>query len=196
MGPGVEKPLLQIDGVAIVERVLAALADSAKFDRIVAAVSEHTPLTRKFLLSKGTKIINTPGEGYSRDLSVLLENLKPAVVFVTPADIPLLSPNVVNEIVIMKGEGPAMSVLIEKEFVENIGIRPSVLVTFKGKEYCHSGITIFDSAKIAGVTVEEQYAVMNRVELAVNVNSKEELKIAKLLIQRAQDFAQDRRLAT
>jgi len=196
MGPGVEKPLLQIDGVAMVERVLAALADSAKFDRIVAAVSENTPLTRKFLLSKGTKIINTPGEGYSLDLSVLLENLKPAVVFVTPADIPFLSPDVVNEIVIMKGEGPAMSVLIEKEFVENIGIRPSVLVTFKGKEYCHSGITIFDSAKIAGVTVQEQYAVMNRVELAVNVNSKEELKIAKLLIQRAQDLAQDRRLAT
>lgn len=196
MGLGLEKPLVQIDGVAIVERVLTALADSAKFDQIVAAVSIHTPLTKRFLLSKGAKIVDTPGKGYSRDLSVVLENLKPAIVFVTPSDIPLLSPNVVNEIVIMNGEEPAMSVLIEKEFVENIGIRPSVLVTFKGKEYCHSGITIFDSPRIAGATVQEQYAVMNKVELAVNVNSKEELKIAKLLIQRAQGLAQDRRLAT
>ncbi|MGI0036540.1 MAG: NTP transferase domain-containing protein [Nitrososphaera sp.] len=196
MGPGVEKPLLRVDGMPLVQCVLSALEESAGFDLIFAAVSQHTPLTGEFLASKGVEIIDTSGEGYSRDLSVLLEKIKPDRVFVTPADIPLLSPDVVKEIAITKQEAPAISVIVEKKFVENIGINPSVLVKFNGREYCHSGITIFDTAKMGGVAVQEQYIVMDRVELAVNVNSKEELKLAeKLLIQRAQDLAQDRRLA-
>ncbi|MGI0014403.1 MAG: NTP transferase domain-containing protein, partial [Nitrososphaera sp.] len=122
MSPGVEKPLLRVDGMPLVQCVLSALEESAGFDLIFAAVSQHTPLTREFLASKGVEIIDTSGEGYSRDLSVLLEKIKPDRVLVTPADIPLLSPDVVKEIAITKQEAPAISVIVEKKFVENIGI--------------------------------------------------------------------------
>jgi adenosylcobinamide-phosphate guanylyltransferase len=67
--PGMEKPLLKVDGVAMVERVVSALASSDRFDRIVAATSPNTPKTNEFLKSKGIETIETAGEGYSQDLS-------------------------------------------------------------------------------------------------------------------------------
>ena len=42
---GAEKPLLKVDGVAMIERVISALASSEKFDRIVGTVSPNTPKT-------------------------------------------------------------------------------------------------------------------------------------------------------
>ncbi|MDQ3561605.1 MAG: NTP transferase domain-containing protein, partial [Thermoproteota archaeon] len=42
---GIEKPLLKVEGIAMVERVISALAGSYRFDRIVAAVSPKTHKT-------------------------------------------------------------------------------------------------------------------------------------------------------
>lgn len=186
MKSGTEKPLLKVDGVAMVERVVSALADSRKFDRIVAAVSPSTPKTKEFLEARGIKVVETVGEGYSQDLSSLLARLRPAKVLVVPADVPLLSVQVISDISGIASTGPAISVAMEKKFVQSIGIKPSVLLTLDGRNYCHSGITIFDTAKITSGIVKERYVIMNRIEVAVNVNTKEELELAeKLLVQRA-----------
>jgi GTP:adenosylcobinamide-phosphate guanylyltransferase len=103
---------------------------------------------------------------------------------VVPADVPLLDAKAVGDIVdiaISKQE-LAVSVVLEKKFVEEVGAKPSVVLG----RYCHSGITIFDTVKVVGETVQERYVVMNRKEIALNVNTKEELELAeKLLIQRA-----------
>jgi adenosylcobinamide-phosphate guanylyltransferase len=183
MQAGLEKPLLKVDGVAMIERVISALAGSGKFGRIVAAVSPNTPRTKEFLKSKGIEVIETAGEGYPQDLSRLLSRLKPEKVMVVPADVPLLDAQVVSDIVDVASnkQEPAVSMVFEKKFLENIGVKPSVVF---GK-YCHSGITIFDTAGVAGETVQERYVVMNRKEIALNVNTKEELELAELLVQRA-----------
>ena len=181
-----EKPLLKIDGMPIVERVLIALQASRSFDRIVAAVSPKVPRTRAFLESKAIEIVETAGEGYSQDLSRLLDQLRGTRVFVTPADMPLLTPEVINSIAARAQKEPAATVILEKEFVQRIGIAPSVIVTYAGRDYCHSGITIFDTSKITEGILNEECVIMNRMELAVNVNTKGELELAeKLLIQRA-----------
>ena len=65
---GIEKPLLKVDGIAMVECVILALAGSVRFDRILAAISPNTPKTKVLLKSKGIETIETPGEGYSNDL--------------------------------------------------------------------------------------------------------------------------------
>jgi GTP:adenosylcobinamide-phosphate guanylyltransferase len=63
-----------------------------------------------------------------------------------------------------------------------MGIKPSVVFG----RYCHSGITIFNTARVTRETVQERYVVMNRKEIALNVNTKEELELTeKLLVQRA-----------
>ncbi len=180
---GTEKPLLKVGGVPMIERVISALAGSNRFGRIIAAVSANTPETKEFLKSEGIEIIETAGEGYPQDLSRLLSKVKPERVMVVPADIPLLDAQAIRDIVdaAKNKQEPAVSIVLEKEFVENIGAKPSVVFG----RYCHSGITIFDTAKVASETVQERYVVMNRKEIALNVNTKQELELAeKLLIQR------------
>jgi adenosylcobinamide-phosphate guanylyltransferase len=183
MQAGAEKPLLEVGGVPMVERVASALAGSRRFDRIVAAVSPNTQKTREFLESKGIEVVETAGEGYPQDLSRLLTRLRPEKVMVVPADVPLLDSQAVRDIVdaANSGQEPAVSIVLDKGFVENVGVKPSVVFG----RYCHSGITVFDTARVAGETVQERYVVMNGIEIALNVNTKEELKLAELLVQRA-----------
>jgi adenosylcobinamide-phosphate guanylyltransferase len=183
---GIEKPLLKVNNVAMVERVILALVNSDRFDRIVAAVSPNTPKTKGLLKSKGIEIIETSGEGYSNDLSYMLSKLKPRRVMVVPSDLPLLNSQIVSEILdaidnsssSMKDHGPAISIVVEKGFVEKTGAKPSIVLD----QYCHSGITIFNTISFITEAVEEYYWVMNRKEIALNVNTKEELELAKKLL--------------
>ena len=181
---GIEKPLIKVDGVAMVERVISALASSNRFDRIIAAVSPNTPKTNEFLKSKGIEIIETAGEGYSQDLSHLLSKLKPHKVVVVPGDIPLLNSQIVKEILNTidddrQEQKQAISIILEKGFVEEIGVKPSIVLM---NQYCHSGITIFNSMVVSTEPVKEHYLVMNRKEIALNVNTKEELELAEKLL--------------
>lgn len=186
---GIEKPLLKVDGVAMVERVISALASSNRFDRIVAAVSPNTPKTKEFLKFKGIETIEMAGKGYSQDLSDLLSKLKPQKVMVVPADIPLLNSRIVDEILNTlvddndrqaQEEEPAISIILEKEFVQGMGVKPSIVLT---NQYCHSGVTIFNTMAVVGTEpVKERYLVMNRKEIALNVNTKEELELAEKLL--------------
>lgn len=181
----IEKPLLKVNGIAMVERVILALVSSDRFDRIVAAVSRNTPKTKELLKSKGIEIIETYGEGYSNDLSYLLSKLKPQRVMVVPSDLPLLNSQIVSEILDAidnssrrKEQGPAISIVLEKGFVERTGAKPSIVQD----QYCHSGITIFNTMSVGTKPVEEYYWVMNRKEIALNVNTKKELELAKKLL--------------
>lgn len=185
---GIEKPLLKVEGIAMVERVISALAGSDRFDRIVAAVSPYTQKTNEFLKSKGIETIETAGEGYSQDLSRLLSKLRPQKVMAVPGDIPILNSQIVNEILNniiddddddRQEQEPAISIILEKGFVEEIGVKPSIVLM---NQYCHSGITIFNTMAVGTEPVKERYIVMNRKEIALNVNTKEELELAEKLL--------------
>jgi adenosylcobinamide-phosphate guanylyltransferase len=194
MNADIEKPMIKINGIPMVESVILALVGSRRFERIFAIVSPSTPTTKEFLATKGIEIIESAGEGYSQDLSKMLSGLKPNKVFVAPADLPLLNSKAVNDIVdrIKSKTAPAVSIIINMKFVEMLGVRPSVKLEFDGEDYCHSGITNFDAAKVGASLIEESYIVMNDVKVAINVNTKEEAVLAeKLLIQRCHNFAQN-----
>lgn len=203
MQPGIEKPMTELAGRRFVERVAIALIESGRFEKVIAAVSPSTPATKRFLLSEATaagiaatEIIDTQGAGYSQDLAALLEKLVPAKTLVVPADVPLLTAELVNEIMdrLEKVGAPAASIAIEKSFVQGLGITPSVAL---GDNLCHSGITLFDTACVKkGEEIEERYVVMNRAEVALNVNTKREKEAAEtlLLVERANDLAGDERL--
>jgi adenosylcobinamide-phosphate guanylyltransferase len=178
---GEEKPLIKVDGVAMIELVISALLSSEKFDRIVGTVSPNAPKTYELLKSKGIETIETSGQGYSQDLSRLLSILEPHKVLVVPADIPLLNSQIVNEIFSITSDmqEPAISIILEKGFVEGLGVKPSIVFD----QYCISGITMFNTIiAVSSGLVQERYLVMNRKEIALNVNTIEELKLAEKLL--------------
>ena len=179
----VEKPMMTAGGRRFVERVYAALEESKSFTRIVAAVSPNTPQTKEFLSSFGIEIIETPGAGYSQDLSFLLPILAPDRVLIVPADLPLLTPEAINEICqkLSSQNAPAVSAVLNTSFVKNLGVTPSVVID---DNKCHSGITLFNASRISDKPVEELYVTVNMIEIAVNVNTKKEKELAeRLLIQ-------------
>jgi GTP:adenosylcobinamide-phosphate guanylyltransferase len=115
----------------------------------------------------------------------LLSKLKPHKVVVVPGDIPLLNSQIVKEILNTiddddrQEQEQAISIILEKGFVEEIGVKPSIVLM---NQYCHSGITIFNSMVVSTEPVKEHYLVMNRKEIALNVNTKEELELAEKLL--------------
>lgn len=185
MGGSIEKPLLKVGGITIVQRVISALCGSPSIERLIAAVSPDTPATKEFLKEK-VEILETAGKGYSEDLSNILKDLRPARVLVTPADLPLLSSELVSVISHVPQKAPVTSMVLTKEFVERAGLLPGVIFRSEGSEYCHSGISILDTSVMREGIAREEYFLLNRMEIAVNVNRKQDLLLAeRLLIQRA-----------
>jgi adenosylcobinamide-phosphate guanylyltransferase len=183
-----EKPMLKLRGVTMVERVLRALVEFERFEKIVAISSIHTPKTTVFLRNHYSSsglidVVESNGISYSKDLSIIVHKFEPSRVFVVSADLPLLNKKIVQDIAVKMPNFPCVSVLLEKLFVEGIGIEPSITIVIGKKEYSHSGITILDSSKVNRDSIlEEHYIVMNKRELAVNVNSTRELQIAEAML--------------
>lgn len=89
-----EKPLVEVGGAPMVERVRRALADS-RVERIHAAVSPKAPETRSYLRSRPCAVVETPGGGYVADLEAALDRVgRPALT--VAADLPLLAPGPVD----------------------------------------------------------------------------------------------------
>jgi adenosylcobinamide-phosphate guanylyltransferase len=184
-----EKPMLKLRGVTMVERVLRALVEFERFEKIVAISSIHTPKTTVFLRNHYScsgliDVVETKGISYSKDLSIVVHKFKPFRVFVVSADLPLLNTKIVREIAVKSMPNfPCVSVVLEKLFVERFGVEPSITVVIGKKEHYHSGITILDSSKVNRDRIlEEHYIVMNKKELAVNVNSTRELEMAEAML--------------
>lgn len=186
-----EKPMLKLRGVTMVERVLRALVGFGQFEKIVAISSLNTPKTTVFLRnhyyssSALIDVVETNGISYSKDLSIVVDKFEPSRVFVVSADLPLLNPKIVQDIAVRSMPNfPCVSFVLEKLFVERIGIQPSITILIGNKEYSHSGITILDSSKVNRDRIlEEHYIVMNKKELAVNVNSTRELEVAEAMLE-------------
>lgn len=186
----IEKPLLDLKGKAMIEYVLDALVYSQKFRRIIAVSSPFSSKTTTFLYyhpyySNGLiEVMETEGVSYSEDLSFILNKLKQDRVLTVSADLPLLNSNIVDQIVIHNiPRFSCASIILEKHFVENIGITPSVIVNIGAQQYCHSGIIIFNSPKFKECqNIKEYFILMNKREIAVNVNTFKELQLAERLL--------------
>ena len=187
---GVEKPLLDLKGKAMIEYVLDALIRSQKFRRIVVVSSPFSLKTTTFLYhhsyySNGLiDVIETEGNSYSIDLSFVLNMIKPDRVLTVSADLPLLSSYIIDQIVIYNiPRFSCASIILEKHFVENIGITPSIVFKIGAHQYCHSGIIIFNSPRVKEYQkIKEYFILMNKKEIAVNVNTLRELQIAERLL--------------
>ncbi|NHN42209.1 NTP transferase domain-containing protein [Halorubellus sp. JP-L1] len=88
----VEKPLFEVRGRAMVDRVVDALDAADAVGGVYAAVSPRTPATREHLAARDdVAVVDTPGDGYVADLDRALDAVgRPAVT--VAADLPLLAP--------------------------------------------------------------------------------------------------------
>ena len=179
---GVEKPMIEIGGVYTVERVINALRDSRNIDRILVSVSPNTPDTERYVGDLGVETIRTSGEDYVQDLHDAFSILKGKHVLTCPSDMPLLRPFTVDAFVdyFLKNPDDSMTAVVDEEVVTKSGFTPSFDFEHDGKRWVISGMNIMDRVKIlADVVLNYSYFMTDWVDLAINMNTEYELRIAR-----------------
>lgn len=210
LGSDIEKPLIKLKNKPLIEYPINVLMQSNNFERIFAAVSGNTQKTREFIKSNyGDKVtlIETTGRGYSEDyLKVIkyfkeMENEKKhrvKKILFLPIDIPLISLDSLAQLIAINQKKPCLTIVLEKGFVQSMGIVPSEYgLAIDNKNYCYSGISIMDTKKIdmdmgnsteGFASVDEEYKTLNRVEIACNTNTLEDLKTAEKFLDNMCDW--------
>jgi len=158
---GQEKPVLKVGNRPMLLRVYE---EAGKVGETLVAVSENTPRTRELCLREGIPFIETPGKGYVEDLIYLLREFGPFIS--VSADLPFLKASDV--------------VAIEKAFngrTSLTGVLPLKLVPKDLRPVVYRGYTIV-GLNAVGTEGEESFELSNPL-LALNVNTPEELKLAR-----------------
>jgi len=179
-----EKPLLKIGGKTVIEHVLAALENAEKVDSIVVAVSDYTPKTARFMAKFPVKVIKTPGNEYVSDMGYAVKRLKLHTVLAIAADLPLITGEVVDDIAERYEQcgKPALTVVVPMETKEKLGLGGEYAFEVENKLVVPAGINVIDGRRIDEEKLDEEICVVDRKEVAVNINTLQELKIAKNLL--------------
>lgn len=156
-----EKPLLQVEGTALVDGVVASLRRS-RVDRILAVVSPQTPETRRHLIGgPEIEVVDGTGDGYVADLDRAVARTGRPVLTVA-ADLPLLAPEHVNRTLSVAADTrPARSVTVRVPAVLKRRLGASVDRVEGGN--CPTGLNVVGTGAERTVTSEDP-------RLAVNVN--------------------------
>ncbi len=178
MEHSVEKPLVEINGKPMIQYVIESLKSANKIDDIVIATSENTPETETFLKEQGIKTIETPGNGYVNDLGFILSNFKLDDILLTiTADLPLISADIIDYVLeeYLKSGQPAMSVMVPLHVFEKYSLKPTI--TFEN--LVPSGLNILRGTN---KTQNEEVLIIEKIELALNINTYEDIKLLKKLL--------------
>ena len=166
----VEKPLYPIANEPMVDRVCRALEASA-VARVRPVVSPNAPRTAAHV---GTRYetIRTAGDGYVADLTTALETAGERPVLTVAADLPLLSGSVVDRLLNeYDGEG-SLTVVVPRALKREYGLSID-----HGGEYVPAGLNVVDP------TAEAEAVYTSRdVRLAVNVNTRRDVRVAEVLV--------------
>lgn len=168
----VEKPLFEVNGRPMVDRVRSALANS-HVETVHAAVSPNTPETRAHV-DGDLPIVETPGDGYVADLGHALDAIgRPALT--VAADLPLLAPECVNTVLDVADRG-SLAVCVPAARKRKLEV--SVGTTFRrgDRELAPTGVNV------VGEVETETVFVTDDDRFVVNVNRCADATIAEEML--------------
>ena len=174
-----EKPLYEVDGEPMVDRVLGALSAS-RVDGIYAVTSPHAPETAAHLEGR-VPTVEADGEGYVADLGVALERVDRPVLTAV-ADLPLLAGEVVDRVLdaYQNGGGSdatgSLTVCVPTALKDALGVSADATRAHGGRELSPTGLNV-----VGGDDGEERLHVSYDARLAVNVNRPADAAVAEVL---------------
>jgi adenosylcobinamide-phosphate guanylyltransferase len=176
-----EKPLLKVGGKTVIEHVLTALENAEKVDSIVVAVSDYTPKTARFMAKFPVKVIKTPGKEYVSDMGYAVKRLKLQMILAVAADLPLITGETIDDIVERYEQcgKPALTVVVSMETKEKLGLGGEYAFEVENRLVVPAGINVIDGRRIDEEKLDEEICVVDRKEVAVNINTIQELRIAE-----------------
>lgn len=165
----VEKPLFDVGGVVMIDRVLDAL-DGSRVGTVYPVVSLHAPATREHL--DEWTCIDAPGEGYVADLEFALADDRVEVPALTvAADLPLLVSGTVNAVLGAHDAG-SLAVCVPASLKRDLGVSVGTTFEYEGREIAPTGLNVVGDGR------DETY-VTEDPRLAINVNRKADAAVAE-----------------
>lgn len=183
----VEKPLLEVDGSAMLQRVIGALRDSKAIDRIIVAVTASNLHVAEKARGLGVEVVETPGAGYESDMRTAIKHLGLGDVMVVSADLPFVTSELVDKAygTYKSGAKPALSVMCPPSVLEKMNLEPSYVFEVEGKKLTPIGLNILDGTRIGEGPLDETTLVIDSPRLALNVNTPRELELARKLARQS-----------
>lgn len=178
-----EKPLVRLLGRHLIDYVVSALEDSS-VERIFVAATDNVPQTKEWASGRGLIVVDTPGVGFVADMvsGVEAAGIR-GPVLVIMADLPLITADLIDEIMgIYEGRPePALSTHTPICLHGRLGRRPDSLFNYMGQLIVPAGINVLDGSCIKEEQ-EDYHLIMERTELAVNVNTAEDLRLCEKIM--------------
>jgi adenosylcobinamide-phosphate guanylyltransferase len=181
-----EKPLTMLFGKPMIAYVLSALQGSKNVDSISIATSPKVEKTVMWLSDyiseySNIKIIQTPGEGFVNDMILTVEKAGiSGQVLIIMADLPLVTSELIDRIIekYQEVKTPALSVHMKLDVFKRLGLRPDTVFHRNGGFIVPCGINILDAGRIREEQ-EDYNHILEDEELALNVNTREELRMCE-----------------
>lgn len=186
MTHSLEKPLIPIGGRPMIERVLDAVQESKKVDDIIVLVSPNTPATAERMKGvSGIKLIETSGRGYIQDMKHVIKNEKLNTVLVISVDLPLITPELIDKVIeeFERSAKSTLMVAVTLAFCEQQGFYSNSSYSEMYGSIIPAGINLLDGTMIDEEELEEEVLVLNRTEIAANINSLEDLERIREIIR-------------
>ena len=180
-----EKPLIQVCGKPVIEYVLAALKEAKKIGSIIVATSSCTPKTTQLMKQLGVQVIETPGKDYVSDMGYAVQTLKLGIFLAIAADLPLVNGEMIDAIVdrYERCGKPALTVAVPLETKAKLGMCIEYSFKTDNKDVVPVGINVIDGRKRYGDEwLDQDIYLMENQELAVNINTVQELQLAERLL--------------
>ena len=179
-----EKPLVSLFGRPLIDYVVLALEESL-VDRIFISTTENVPSTRKWAEERDLYVLETGSYGYVPDMieAVVKSGVKEPIMVIM-ADLPLVTPEIIDQIIEVyeKRREPALSTHTPLSLHSRLGRRPDSLFNYRGQLIVPAGINVLKGAEIEKEQ-EDFHLIMERMELAVNVNVPEDLMLCEKIMQ-------------
>ena len=180
-----EKPLIKICDKPVIEYVFNALKNTKNINNIYIAVTHQTPKTTKYIEKFQTNIVTTPGKDYVSDMGYATQTLKLGKFLAIAADLPLITGEILDQI-INRYENcgkPALTVAIPIETKIKMGMSIEYSFKMDDKDVVPTGINVIDGNKQYGNEwLDQDIYLLDKPELAINVNTPQELQIAKNIL--------------
>lgn len=186
-----EKPMVRLFGKPLIDYVVSAIRPSV--ERIIVATTRATPETRRWSLGKSLEVVDTSGSGYIPDMvEAVAGSGISGPVMVIMADLPLITGEIIREVIdVYKSRPePALSVHTPLNLHSSLGRRPDVIFNYMGQLVVPAGVNILTGSRISEEQ-EDFHLVMNRIELAININTPEDLRICESIIKRRMESQGD-----
>ena len=180
-----EKTLIKVCGKPVIEYVIAAVQKARKIDDIIVATSASTPKTAKHMSRFPVRLVETPGRDYVSDMGYVSQKLKLGVFLAIAADLPLVTGKVLDAIVERYeccGK-PALTVAVPLCTKAKLGMSIEYSFKMDDKDVVPVGINVIDGHKRYGDEwLDQDIYLLDLEELAVNINTVQELKLAERLL--------------